>query len=94
MRKIEPTVKFKKDYKNLKRQSFYDDAFEEEFTEVIRKLAADISLEEKYRDHPLHGQRGNVRECHIAPDWLLVYSKDKEGLRLILLRTGTHSTIF
>ncbi|MCR5790858.1 MAG: type II toxin-antitoxin system YafQ family toxin [Lachnospiraceae bacterium] len=94
MRKIEPTVKFKKDYKRLKKQPFYDEAFKEEFTGVIRKLANDIPLEEKYRDHRLQGQNGNVRECHIAPDWLLVYLKDSEGLKLILLRTGTHSNIF
>ncbi|MBO4336998.1 MAG: type II toxin-antitoxin system YafQ family toxin [Lachnospiraceae bacterium] len=93
MRKIEPTVKFKKDYKKLKRQPFYDDAFEKEFTEVISNLAKDIPLEDKYRDHQLLGQKGNIRECHVAPDWLLVYSKDKEGLKLILLRTGTHSNI-
>ena len=94
MRKIEPTVKFKKDYKRLKKQPFFTRSFEEEFTGILHKLAEDIPLEERYRDHPLQGQKGNVRECHIAPDWLLVYAKDREGLRLILLRTGTHSNLF
>ena len=94
MRKIEPTTKFKKDYKKLKKQSFFDEAFEKEFQGVIDKLAKDIQLEEKYRDHELKGQKGSVRECHVAPDWLLVYSKDSDGLILLLMRTGSHSELF
>ena len=90
MRKIEPTSRFKKDYKAVKVQPIYD---EEEFRSVINKLANDIALEERYHDHALHGKFEGARECHIKPDWLLIYAKDKDGLRLILMRTGSHSKL-
>ncbi|MBR1875534.1 MAG: type II toxin-antitoxin system YafQ family toxin [Lachnospiraceae bacterium] len=51
-------------YKRLKKQTFYNDVFEQEFTEIISKLANDTPLEEKYRDHRLQGQKGNVRELN------------------------------
>lgn len=64
----------------------------EEFKEVIRRLAAEETLEAKYRDHILVGQYKGTRECHIEPDWLLIYEL-AEG-ELILVRTGTHSELF
>ena len=91
MRNIEPTAKFKKDYKSIRQQNFFD---EEELRNVIGALANDIPLDEKYQDHPLHGKYEGARECHIKPDWLLIYSKDKDKVRLILMRTGTHSKLF
>lgn len=63
----------------------------EEFKEVIRRLAAEETLEAKYRDHILVGQYKGTRECHIEPDWLLIYEL-AEG-ELILVRTGTHSEL-
>ena len=51
-------------------------------------------LEEKYRDHPLSGDYFGFRECHVQPDWLLVYRVDDEELFLLLSRTGTHSDLF
>lgn len=91
MREIKWTSKFKKDWKNIQFQEFFD---REEFEFVVDSLAKDIPLEDKYKDHSLYGKLAGARECHIEPDWLLMYSKDKCGLTLLLLRTGTHSTLF
>ena len=62
--------------------------------DVIRKLAAGIPLPEKNKDHALTGNFIGFRECHIAPDWLLVYSIEEQELMLYLLRTDTHSDLF
>jgi mRNA interferase YafQ len=62
---------------------------------VVRLLAEnDIPLPEKYKDHQLKGKFAEFRECHIYPDWLLVYKKTKKDLILLLIGTGTHSHIF
>ncbi len=61
---------------------------------VIEKLANGEVLEAKYRDHLLTGDYGGFRECHIQPDWLLVYQIDNGQLVLFLARTGTHSDLF
>ena len=65
-----------------------------EMKEVVGKLGDDIPLEEKFHDHPLSGVYAGYRECHIRPDWLLVYKKDLDALILVLSRTGTHSDLF
>ncbi len=57
-------------------------------------LAAGETLDAKYRDHALSGNFNGVRECHISPDWLLLYDINGTELALLLLRTGTHSDIF
>ena len=62
--------------------------------EVITKLANQEKLEEKYHDHALSGDFSDFRECHIKPDWLLIYTIDDEELELFLFRTGTHSDLF
>ena len=59
-------------------------------TETIKRLAAGEKLPEKFKDHDLIG----CRECHITPDWLLVYKTDQDKLILVLTRTGTHSDLF
>jgi len=64
----------------------------EVFKEVISRIAEGDALEAKYRDHRLTGQYKGSRECHIEPDWLLVYEVTKT--ELILIRTGTHSDLF
>lgn len=51
-------------------------------------------LPHKYQDHPLNGNYAGYRECHISPDWLLIYAKYDEELILVLLRTGSHSDLF
>ncbi|MBO5499556.1 MAG: type II toxin-antitoxin system YafQ family toxin, partial [Bacteroidales bacterium] len=64
--------------------------------EVIFNLANDIPLPAERKDHNLTGKLAGFRECHIQPDWLLIYSKEEEGeLHILnLVRTGTHSDLF
>ena len=62
--------------------------------EVIKLLAAGEPLPEKNRDHNLSGNYAGYRECHITPDWLLIYSKDEEIKLVTLTRTGSHSDLF
>lgn len=66
----------------------------ENFDTVVVMLRNDEPLPPKYRDHPLSGKFKGYRECHINPDWLLVYRKYKDKLILLLSRTGTHSDLF
>ena len=61
---------------------------------VIYELACGNKLDEKYNDHNLHGKYREYRECHIEPDWLLIYKIEKGKLILTLTNTGTHSDIF
>ncbi len=61
---------------------------------VITMLQNDIPLEEKYRDHELKGKYQGFRECHIQPDWLLIYLKENYVLTLTLVDTGTHADLF
>ena len=62
--------------------------------DVIDKLVRQEKLDAKYHDHPLSGEYVNFRECHIKPDWLLIYHIDDDELELFLFRTGTHSDLF
>ncbi|MBO5365583.1 MAG: type II toxin-antitoxin system YafQ family toxin, partial [Peptococcaceae bacterium] len=62
--------------------------------EVVMQLASEIPLAAKYRDHDLKGNYAGFRECHILPDWLLIYRIDGNDLMLFLARTGTHSDLF
>ena len=88
MRTIRRTSQFKKDVKRMvKRGKTFD-----EFKEIIRKLASGEVLSARYRDHSLTGQYRDSRECHIEPDWLLIYQVTSS--ELILVRTGTHSDLF
>ena len=61
---------------------------------LIVKLSNDEPLERKRHDHPLQGEYEGFRECHINPDWLLIYRKDNDELILHLTQTGTHSDLF
>jgi len=88
MRTIHRTTQFKKDVKRMEKRG---KKFAE-FKEVIRELAAEETLEAKYRDHVLVGQYKGTRECHIEPDWLLVYELAESELTLV--RTGTHTDLF
>ena len=65
-----------------------------ELSKVVNLLANRKTLPIKYKDHALSGDYLNFRECHIKPDWLLIYHIDDEELELFLLRTGTHSDLF
>lgn len=82
--------KFKKDLKSAIRRG-YNIAL---MDEVVSKLAARETLDEKYRDHALVGNYIGFRECHITPDWLLIYQIVDNELVLFLSRTGTHSDLF
>ena len=85
-----PTSQFKRDYKRVKKRGFNID----ELQSVIDRLCAEEPLEERYRDHALVGRYIGFRECHIRPDWLLIYAIDKDQLILVASRTGTHSDLF
>lgn len=81
---------FKKDYKRIKKRG-YDTRLLEK---TITLLAEGQVLPAEYKDHALSGDYSGCRECHIAPDWLLVYEVIDRELLLYLTRTGTHSDIF
>jgi mRNA interferase YafQ len=88
--KLVPTSQFKKDYKLAKKRG-YDISLLEEVLESLRKGE---KLEERLRDHALVGRYLGFRECHILPDWLLIYAIDGDRLILTAVRTGTHSDLF
>lgn len=90
MLKIRYSAKFKKDYKTIQKRG-YDTRL---LIAVIRLLAEEKRLPEKHRDHPLSGNYTGHRECHITPDWLLIYKIERDVLTLVLTRTGSHSDIF
>ena len=90
MRTIILSGQFKKDLKLAKKRNLP----EKELFDVIHALANDIELPPDKRDHTLVGDYANCRECHIRPDWLLIYQIDGEQLILLLSRTGTHSDLF
>lgn len=90
MLKIKFTNKFKKDNKLLKKRN-YDLSL---MDNVIEMLANQQTLPAKYHDHALTGLYTGFRECHILPDWLLIYRVENDTLTLVLSRTGTHSDLF
>lgn len=81
---------FKKDFKRIKKRG-YDIA---KMEKVISLLVNETPLPKIYKDHDLKGDYKGCRECHITPDWLLVYQKNFDDLVLILTRTGSHSDLF
>ena len=81
---------FKKDYKRIVKRG-YDIRLLEK---VIELLVNQKPLPEKNRDHQLSGDYAGCRECHITPDWLLIYEVADEELILYLTRTGSHSDLF
>jgi len=92
-RVLKETGQFKSDKKRIKGSGRYD---WERMREVARALMNDRLLEERHRDHKLSGEYAGVRECHIEPDWLLIYDKTGDVVtgELILIRTGSHSELF
>lgn len=90
MYKIFPSSKFKKDLKMAIKRGYDMNLLDE----IITIIAAGKALPPKYRDHPLKGNYEGCRECHITPDWLLVYELENDVLILYLTRTGTHSDLF
>ena len=92
MLSVEFTGQFKKDYKLALKRGFD----KKELEIVIDMLRKEMILPEKYRDHLLTNSRSykDMRECHIKPDWLLIYKVYSDRLVLELIRTGTHSDLF
>lgn len=90
MLKIIPTSQFKKDVKKARKRGL--DLHKLEV--VLDLLASGTPLEEKSRDHALVGNYTGFRECHIEPDWLLIYTIDGDRLILTASRTGTHADLF
>lgn len=90
MYSVRPTTKFQKDLKRIAKRG-YDISL---LTEVIKKLANGERLPEKNKDRALSGDYSGYRECHITPDWLLIYEIENDELILYLTRTGTHSDLF
>jgi mRNA interferase YafQ len=86
--KIKYTSQFKKDFKKVQKQNKDINKLQI----IIENLQAKQKLEEKHFDHPLSGEWIKYRECHIAPDWLLIYKIEDNFL--VLVRTGSHADLF
>lgn len=87
---IKPTTKFQKDVQRARRRGYDLNLL----TTILKQLAAGEPLPARNRDHALSGDYAGCRECHITPDWLLIYEIDQQELFLYLTRTGTHSDLF
>ena len=90
MLEVKITSKFKKDYKLIKKRKLDVNLLKR----VVFKIANEIPLDEKHKDHELTGKYKGFRECHIQPDWLLIYLIEDQILTLTLTRTGSHSDLF
>ena len=89
MLELKSTTRFKRDYKRIKKQG-KDSA---KLREVLNAIANQEALPERMHDHLLLGNYGGHRECHIEPDWLLIYLVDEGELILTAVRTGSHSEL-
>ena len=87
---VKYTSRFKKDYKLLKKRGYDMD----KLLDVVDMLREGRELPAEYKDHPLRGDYVGHRDCHIEPDWVLIYFKSESTLVLSLTRTGTHSDVF
>ena len=90
MYSLEFTNQYLKDLKKARRRNFD----EEKLNSVIQILITGIKLPDKYNEHRLKGNYSGLFECHISPDWLLIYLKDDSIKLITLIRTGTHSDLF
>ncbi|MCD8284170.1 MAG: type II toxin-antitoxin system YafQ family toxin [Opitutae bacterium] len=88
MLRVDPSTKFGRDLKIAKKRGWDIELIKQ----VIILLAAESMLPENFHDHALSGNWSGFRECHIRPDWLLIYKVNKDKLHLV--RTGTHSDLF
>lgn len=84
------STQFRKDLKTAAKRG-YDLSI---LNQVVDALASEKELDQKYHDHKLSGEYTKFRECHLKPDWLLIYSKNEKELLLLLARTGSHSDLF
>jgi len=88
MRKVALTAQFEKDVKRAKKRN-WDMS---KLSELIRLLGQGDLEDRQYRDHPQKGKYEGLRECHLSPDWLLIYQSSME--QVVLIRTGTHADLF
>ena len=88
--RIERTTQFKKDFKLAEKQGMDMT----KLADAVRILADGEMLPREYLDHELQGKYKGYRECHIEPDWLLLYKITESVLVLSLVRTGSHSRLF
>lgn len=88
MRSLRYTSQFKKDFKRMRKRG----ADMKKLQEAIEKLVNEEKLDARFKDHPLQGKFAEAHDCHINPDWILIYAIVDNELRLI--RTGTHSDLF
>jgi mRNA interferase YafQ len=88
MKRVSQTTQFSRDVKRMRKRGKDLGRLQE----VVRFLAAGTLLPPKHRDHPLIGPWAPSRDCHVEPDWILIYTADDASLRLE--RTGTHSDLF
>jgi len=86
--KIKYSTQFKKDFKRIKKQNKDIDKLKK----IIELLTKNEPLPPKFKDHQLSGQWKLHRDCHIEPDWILIYMIDSNAL--VLERTGSHSDLF
>jgi mRNA interferase YafQ len=87
---VKSTSRFRKDLKLMQKRKYNISLL----NDVVKMLADGTTLPESYKDHSLSGDWEGHRECHILPDWLLVYRIENDTLILVLSRTGTHSDLF
>ena len=88
--RIKFTSSFKKNYKHIKKRGWDTSLLDS----VVENLGQGLTLEEKYCDHALSGKYTGFRECHIKPDWLLIYLLEDDVLTLTLVNTGSHADLF
>ena len=88
MRAVRYSGQFKKDAKLMAKRGHEM----KKLRTVIEQLVNEEELEARYKDHPLQGKFAGARDCHLTPDWILIYAIVHNELRLI--RTGTHSDVF
>jgi mRNA interferase YafQ len=87
---LHETSQFRKDLKRMVKRRLNTDLLDN----IVQTLRERKPLDPKYRDHDLTGDYAGFRECHIQPDWLLIYLIDGKNLVLTASRTGTHSDLF
>ena len=90
MLNVRYTNQLEKDIRRLVKRG-YDIS---KFADTIKLLLQNDGMPERYRDHALKGKWSGFRDCHIEPDWVLIYHIDEDQLTLIASRTGTHSDLF
>jgi len=88
MRKVTLTAQFEKDVKRAKNRNYEMN----QLNKAIGLLSQGDLEDRKYRDHPLKGKYEGLRECHLSPDWLLIYHSSTK--QVLLVRTGAHTDLF